>query len=309
VDHSINSEFVKAGGRRFEVKMCGDPASDTQALMLHGFPESAHSWRKQMPLFAELGHFVWAPNQRGYGDSYRPRQLSEYGLDKLVEDIANLIDASGKSKIILCGHDWGGVVAWAFAILEVRPLERLIIMNIPHPQRFREELRRGMRQKLRSIYALFFQIPRLPEWVLTRKDARLVGKAFTDMAIDKSRFSEEDIRHYRDHAQRPGGMTAMVNWYRATRFGAGMMQKIEASPKLATPTLMIWGEADSALGVELTHGTDALVSDLTLRYLPNVSHWVQQEAPEQVNELVLAWLEGKPVPGNTRSGQGEGSSV
>ena len=103
-------------------------------------------------------------------------------------------------------------------------------------------------------------------------------------------------------------MTAMVNWYRATRFGAGMMQKIEASLKLATPALMIWGEEDRALGVELTRGTDELVSDLTLRYLPNVSHWVQQEAPGRVNEIVLAWMQGEPVPGNTRPGGSDGAT-
>jgi len=130
-----------------------------------------------------------------------------------------------------------------------------------------------------------------------RRNAAMIERAFRGMAIDKSRLPDDVIDVYRANALRPGGATAMINWYRAAgrSFGAEV-----ATPVIETPTLMVWGEEDSALGKELTYGTERHVKDLTLRYLPQVSHWVQQEAPERVNEIWGAWLDGREVPGNTR---------
>ena len=169
---AMRTEFVDAGGLRFETLMCGDPASTRLALCLHGFPEHAFSWRHQLPLLARLGYQAWAPNQRGYGESSRPEGAASYHVDHLVADAAHLVDASGCRELVLIGHDWGGVVAWTFALRRVRPLARLVVMNMPHPQRFREELRSNRRQRRRSRYAAFFQTPRLPEWLLTRRGAR-----------------------------------------------------------------------------------------------------------------------------------------
>ena len=279
----------------FEVDMAGDPASKKLALLLHGFPESKFSWRHQMSVFADQGYRVWAPNQRGYGHTTRPLGVANYTLDHLVSDVDKLIEASGCEEVTLVGHDWGGAVAWAFALRPPRPLARLIIMNLPHPTIFQKKVRTA-KQFLRSWYTIFFQIPGLPEKFLSMREAEPIGKAFSEMAIDKSRFPQEVTDVYRKNALIPGALTGMINWYRGARKMPQVWRETFANPPLLeTPTLMIWGEEDTALGIETTYGTEELVRDFTLRYLPNVSHWVQQEAPEEVNQMLEAWLSGQPV--------------
>jgi pimeloyl-ACP methyl ester carboxylesterase len=288
----IDTQFVQTRGLRFEVATAG--SGDKLALLLHGFPENAYSWRYQIPLLARLGYRVWAPNLRGYGKSDRPGGVGEYTIDKLEQDVADLIDASGAKSVLLVGHDWGGGIAWSFAIYKARPIERLVIMNVPHPACFRAGLR-TLRQLRRSWYMFFFQIPGLPEWLLSVHDHALIAWMFRSMAVDKSRFPDEVLREYRSTAAEPGALTAMVDYYRAMlRTDRAVAQR--EMPVIEVPTLLLWGEADSALGKELTYGTGQHVRDLTLRYLPRVSHWVQQEAPEKVNAMLEAWLTGQPVP-------------
>ncbi len=288
----VRTVLVKANGLTFEVDQCG--SGDKFALLLHGFPESKFSWRHQMPLLAELGYTVWAPNLRGYGRSSKPPAVADYHIDHLVADAAALIDAAGAKNTLLMAHDWGAVIAWNFAIRKVRPLERLVIMNVPHPACMARELRTWA-QRRKSWYIFFFQIPWLPERVLARRKAQAVGRAFSDMAVDKSRFPVAVTDEFRRNALEPGALTAMVNYYRAAvRAGEKAMNPEPGTVDI--PTLMIWGEEDTALGKATTVGTDKYVSDLTLRYLPGVSHWVQQEAPETVNAMIEAWLKGQPVP-------------
>lgn len=289
---SITTTFVKANGLTFEVDQCG--SGEKFALLLHGFPESKHSWRFQLPLLAEMGYRAWAPNLRGYGKSGRPTSVSDYHIDKLVADVAGLIDASGAKETVLIAHDWGAIIAWHFAIKKVRPLSRLVIMNVPHPVCFARTMRSWAQLK-KSWYMFFFQIPWLPERVLGARGAEAIGKAFTEMAVDKSRFPAPVVQEYRRNAQEPGALRAMVNYYRAAmRAGSKVMVPLPGT--VDVPTLMIWGEEDTALGKETTYGTEELVRDFTIRYLPGVSHWVQQEAPERVNGMLAAWLKGEPVP-------------
>jgi len=286
---------VSANGLRFHVASCeAEPGSDRLALFLHGFPEFSLSWREQLPLLARLGYKAWAPDLRGYGKTDRPPAVQDYAIEKLLDDVSGLIAASGARETLLVGHDWGGIVAWYFAMRRPAEIARLCIMNLPHPACMERALRG--RQILRSWYALFFQIPWLPERLMAAGDYRAVREAFLGMAVDKSRFPSELLRAYRDNAAHPGALTAMINYYRALVRGGSRRQRALGYPKIETPTLMIWGEKDSALGIETSHGTEAHVSDLTLRYLPNVSHWVQQEAPGKVNAMLEAWLLGKPVP-------------
>ena len=194
-------------------------------------------------------------------------------------------------ETVLLAHDWGGVIAWHFALRRIRPLSRLIVMNLPHPAVFERVLRSGWRQRMRSWYVLFFQIPWLPEKLLGMRGARMIGEAFRGMAVDKSRFPEEVLDVDRRAALEPGALTAMVNYYRAAvRGGGGRRQRSLGYPKIDTPTLMVWGEQDTALGVELTEGTQDFVRDFTLRRLANASHWVQQDAPEEVNAILREWL-------------------
>lgn len=284
----IVTRRIAANGLEFEVDEAKGGDGTRLALCLHGFPESKHSWRFQIPLLAQLGYLVWAPNQRGYGASSRPKGVSAYDIDNLVADVEALIAASGASETLLIAHDWGAIIAWHCAMRRIKTLTRLVIMNVPHPRRFAEDIRKNRTQQKKSWYVAFFQLPWLPEWFLTRNKAKAVGEAFSGMAVDKSRFPEEVLNHYRENALLPGAATAMVNYYRAAR-KAG--QRMWPEPgTVDVPTLIVWGEEDSALEKSLVPGTERFVKDLTVRYLPGVSHWVQQEAPEKVNAILEEWL-------------------
>jgi pimeloyl-ACP methyl ester carboxylesterase len=284
--NGIHYELIRANGIDFNVAVAG--SGGRLALCLHGFPESSFSWRYQMPLLARLGYRVWAPDLRGYGGTSRPLGVKAYALENLEEDVAALIESSGAKEVVLVGHDWGALIAWYYAMFGRLPIARLIIMNVPHPALAEKGLR-TRRQLAKSWYVFFFQLPWLPEWALARNACEAIGRAFRGMAVDKSRFPDEVLRVYQQAAAQPGALTAMLNYYRALIRGLGRNRR-RGTPKIDIPTLMIWGEVDAALGKELTYGTDQYVSNLTLRYLPNVSHWVQQEAPEIVNGIIEAWL-------------------
>jgi len=287
---------IEANGLSFEVDEIAPQGGSTGrlALCLHGFPESKFSWRFQLPLLASLGYLAWAPDLRGYGGSSRPKGVAAYDIDKLVADVEGLISASGATETLLIAHDWGAIIAWHCAMRRIRTLTRLVIMNVPHPTRFAEDIETNPRQRRKSWYVAFFQLPWLPELALTRRRAEAVGRAFLDMAVDKSRFPEPVLEHYRANARQPGAMTAMINYYRALWRSRERMTP--AQNTVEVPTLIIWGEEDSALEASLVPGTERFVADLTVRYLPGVSHWVQQEAPETVNAMLEAWLTGRPVP-------------
>jgi epoxide hydrolase 4 len=288
----MDHQTIRANGIDFNVATTG--GGERLALCLHGFPESSYSWRYQMPLLARLGYRVWAPDLRGYGASSRPRGVAAYALENLEEDVAALIEASGAKEVVLLGHDWGAVIAWYYAMFGRLPVAGLVIMNVPHPALMEKGLR-TRRQLAKSWYIFFFQLPWIPEWGLARRGCEAIGRVFRDMAVDKSRFPEEVLHVYRNAAAAPGALTAMLNYYRALIRGFRRTSR-RGTPRIDTPTLMIWGEVDAALGKELTFGTENYVSHLTLRYLPNVSHWVQQEAPDTVNAMIEAWLLGRDVP-------------
>jgi pimeloyl-ACP methyl ester carboxylesterase len=283
---------VRANGIDFNVAVAG--SGTRLALCLHGFPENSFSWRYQLPLLARLGYLAWAPDLRGYGASSRPTGVDAYAMENLEADIAALIEASGATEVLLIGHDWGALIAWHYAMSGRIGIARLIIMNVPHPALAAKGMR-TFRQMKKSWYIYFFQIPKLPEWALARRRYTAIRHVFRSMAVDKSRFPDEVLRVYQDAAAQPGALTAMINYYRALIRGR-KRQRSRRRGTIEVPTLMLWGEVDAALGKELTYGTDRYVRHLTLRYLPNVSHWVQQEAPETVNAMIEAWLAGNPVP-------------
>lgn len=287
---------IRAGDLSFELAECGDPASDRLALCLHGFPELNLSWRHQMPLLAEHGWRVWAPDLRGYGGSDRPEGVEQYRVRALAGDVAALIDAAtaeaGKPlEVMLIAHDWGALIAWYVAITRLRPLSRLVIMNVPHPLCFARELK-TWRQRRKSWYIYFFQLARLPEWSLGRNGAAAIKRAFTGSAANLDQFPDDVMDIYARAAQRPGALTAMVNYYRALRqfpdsgdIGDG---------RVDIPTLMVWGENDIAIDIHCTDGTDAYVPQLELHRLPGISHWVQQDAPDAVNAILSGWLARVP---------------
>lgn len=288
---AIRQGRIVANGLSFATDEMGD--GEDVALFLHGFPESHRSWRRQLPLLAERGWRAVAPDLRGYGDSDRPLGRSAYRIETLVADVAGMFEALGARRRLLIAHDWGALIAWALAIEKAAPLDGLVIMNVPHPAVYVRAMRSGFGQWRRSWYVFFFQTPWLPEAALTARGARAVGRAFLDMAVDKSRFPPEVLDHYRSNALRPGAMTAMINYYRANFTRLGRWRPGDTPPINDTPVLMIWGEEDAALGLELTEGYGPYVEDFTLERLPGVSHWVQQEAPEEVNRRLAAWLDLK----------------
>lgn len=293
-DERIQTIFVEANNLTFEVDECGE--GDKLAICLHGFPEHSFSWRYQLPMLADLGYKAWAPNLRGYGKSSRPPFTEDYGISHLLADVAGLIDAAGCKETVLLAHDWGAVIAWQFAIRKVRPLSKLVICNVPHPAPMQREFKRGFHQLKKSWYIFFFQIPWLPEFLLGRNDAKGVAEAIFSSCERPEQFPPEVLEVYRRNAAQPGALTAMINYYRALVRGGEAGEPEGGYPTIETPTLMVWGEEDVALSKETTYGTEDYVSDFTIRYLPGISHWVQQEAPEAVNAMIAAFLQGSPVP-------------
>jgi len=289
-DSGISIRIQHANGIDFELAEMAarTGGEDRLALCLHGFPELNMSWRYQMPMLAAQGWRVWAPNLRGYGSTTKPEGVTAYHLDRLLEDVTSLIDASGAKEVMLVAHDWGAVIAWSFAIRRIRPIARLVIMNVPHPYVFRRELKHW-RQRRAGWYVYFFQLPRFPEWALTRRGAAAIKRAFLGMAVDKSRFPPDVLDTYARAALRPGAMTAMINYYRSMARTGSYFDMGDG--RVDVPVLMIWGEEDKALNIHCTDGTDDYCADFRLEKLPGVSHWVQQEAPERVNAMLADWLD------------------
>lgn len=257
-------------------------------LMLHGFPEFWYSWRHQIPEFAKDFKVV-ALDLRGYNDSDKPQDKSAYVMNEFIRDVEGVIKGLGYDQCVLVGHDWGGAIAWNFAYAHPEMVDRLIVLNLPHPAKFAEGFRTPQ-QLLRSSYIFFFQLPWLPELLLQSSDYQAIETAFTGMAVDKNTFTKADLDAYKDAAAKRGAMTAMLNYYRNVTQQRLLSQDWSV---LEIPTLMIWGEDDTALGKELTYGTEAYVRNLRIKYIPNCSHWVQQEQPQLVNQYMRDFLSSR----------------
>lgn len=268
---------------------CAVAGNGQLLLLLHGFPEFWYSWRHQIPVLAE--HFtVVAPDLRGYNDSDKPSRISDYTTSVLVEDVVQLIHSFGYERAIVAGHDWGGAVAWTTALARPDVVEKLIVLNIPHPRIFTQHLLTNWRQRLRSWYMLAFQLPWLPEMLLRANNYQAVESVFRGMAVHKQAFSDEVIEEYKRALGKPGALTAAINYYRAlTRSGSGGSW-LRVDPVAKMPVLLIWGEQDTALGKELNQDLERYVPHLTKRFIPDASHWVQQDRSDLVNEYMLSFL-------------------
>ncbi|MEU4314233.1 alpha/beta fold hydrolase [Nocardia sp. NPDC024068] len=284
---------VSANGMQFHLVEAG---SGPLVVLLHGFPQSWYSWRHQIPALAENFRVV-AVDMRGYGGSDCPPAVVDYRIEALTADVAALIHALGARTAHIVGHDWGGIVAWAFAVRYPDMVDRLVLLNYPHPVEFARKLRTDPRQLLRSWYMFFFQLPRLPEWAMRRRDGTaLVGAMFRQMAVRPDTFTEEDLDEYRRNIMRPGAATAMVNYYRAAFRGFGALHRQD---RVAAPTMVIWAEDDVALGRELTRNLPARFSGpFRIEYVAECSHWVQEEHPDLVNRLLSEHLRGEVIATN-----------
>lgn len=253
-------------------------------VLLHGFPEFWYAWRKQIPALAAAGFRVVAPDLRGYNLSDKPEGIASYAVTEVMEDVAGLIRHLGDERAHLAGHDWGGVVGWWMAMLRPELLERMVIVNAPHPRIFARELMKP-KQMLKSWYAMFFQLPAVPEAAIRLNGYAAIERIFRHDPAHPGAYTEEDVQRYKEAISRPGALTAMLNYYRAAR-----RDLRPETRRIDTPTLLIWGEKDQALNVENSEGLEPHVSNLRVVRLPDATHWVPAEAPERVSELMISFF-------------------
>ncbi|MDQ2913704.1 MAG: alpha/beta fold hydrolase [Chloroflexota bacterium] len=254
-------------------------------VLLHGFPETSRAWRKQIPALAKRFRVV-APDLRGYGGSDKPNGIAASRASVLADDIVGLIHAFEAERAHVVGHDWGGAVAWTVAIEHPEAVDRLAVLNCPRPAVMARALRSNWAQIRRSWYIFAFQLPWLPEWALRRDGARAV-KDVLRRAAKPGTFSDADLDEYAHGFSAPGAATAAINYYRA----AVRSRASTGKKKISAPTLVIWGEDDIALGIELTRGMDGLFERKPrVEYLPDTGHFVMEERPEVVNRLLLEFL-------------------
>jgi len=257
-------------------------------ILLHGFPEHWYAWRHQVPFLAAAGFRVLAPDMRGYNLSEKPRGVGAYRVEELTRDVAELARHAGAERAHVVGHDWGGLVAWWTAILHPEVVARLVVMNAPHPA----VVRRGLfthGQLRKSRYIFFFQLPVLAERRFAADDFAVLRRYLRRDPVRPQAFSEEDIQRYVEAIGRPGALTAAMNYYRAA-FRAAPLLALKARRRIEAPVLMIWGERDRYLGLHLLSGTEEWVPNLRVERIPEASHWVQADAPERVNQLLLGFL-------------------
>lgn len=270
-----------------------EAGSGPLVLLLHGFPEFWYSWRHQIPALAAAGFHVIAPDLRGYNLSDKPPGISAYRIDLLLGDVLGLITAADAERATIVGHDWGGVLAWQLAMRHPQVVEKLIILNSPHPAAYWRELR-SWKQRLKSWYILFFQLPVAPELMLGAGDFAWIDRMLRRQPMNPHAFTPEDVRRYKQAMARPGALTASLNYYRA--LPQSLRQKTRDDVPIHAPVLLLWGERDPFLSVHLTEGLGDWVPNLSVVRFPDVSHWIQNEAPERVNRLLIEFLCAAPEP-------------
>jgi pimeloyl-ACP methyl ester carboxylesterase len=272
--------LTMSDGVVLNVETGGDPKNKL-VLLLHGFPQSSHAWLPELNRLVKEGFYVVAPDMRGYGKSEKPSAVSSYKSARLALDVKEIIEGLGRKSALVASHDWGAVVAWLVAALHPEVVEKLIVMNGPHPDRIKKLLKTDGDQRKRSWYIFFFQLPLLPE--IFMRNERTMPKVL--QAASPNAFSEEDISYYREAARAPGAARAMINYYRASaRYGSPRL------PKIKTPTLVLWGAKDVALSPKLLDDLDEHVDDLKIQMLPTSSHWVMEDAPDEAHAAIRSFF-------------------
>jgi pimeloyl-ACP methyl ester carboxylesterase len=267
-------------------------------VLLHGFPEFWFSWRNQIPALAQGGYRVVAPDLRGYNESDKPSGYDAYLARPLSGDIAGLIAACDEERATVVGHDWGGAVAWMTAMRHPQVVERLVIMNVPHPAVFARALR-SPGQLLRSSYMGFFQVPDVPEAMLSARNFSGLKWALRSGSQQPDAFTPDDLERYAEAFAQPGALTGALAYYRAMgrRMAAAARQSgIPAAGggrSVDAPTLVIWGRNDPVLAPSLADPGDG-VPNREVVFVEEAAHFVQADAPDRVNELLLEFLGRTP---------------
>lgn len=283
----MSARRVDVGEVRLAVTEAGE---GEPVVLLHGFPELAHSWRHQVAALADAGYHAVAPDLRGYGRSDRPAGVDAYAAPRLVGDIAGLIRALGHESAHVVGHDWGGGLAWGLAGNMPELVRSLTILNAPQGPVSARRRREDLEQLSKSWYMLLFQFTGVAEAWLSADDFRNLRRFVFESAAPEA-FPPEDREVFIEALSKDGALTAALNYYRANMPPAALLREPPEPPEVTVPTMVIWGEADAYMGLDLMERSAATVTGpLRIERLPGVSHWVQQEAPERVNELLLDFL-------------------
>lgn len=282
----IESSTIQLQEVRLHVRMAG-PNDGPLVILLHGFPEFWYGWRNQIEPLAAAGFRVLAPDQRGYNLSDKPRGVHSYQIHRLVGDVIGLLDALERQQAFLVGHDWGGAVAWQVARVYPARVHKLAVINIPHPAVMQRTLRQSWRQRRKSWYMLFFQIPWLPEFMARRANWRLLTQSMRRTSR-RNTFTDEDFEHYQRAWAQPGAITAMIHWYRGLRLPTGLRR---AGLQISVPTLLIWGVQDRFLGQEMAEPSIEFCDSGRLELIEAASHWVQHEEAPRVNRLLLDFFD------------------
>jgi pimeloyl-ACP methyl ester carboxylesterase len=278
----IQESFTRANGLWFHVARI--ERDGPLVLFLHGFPDFWYSWRFQLPAVARAGFRAWAPDLRGYNLTEKPVGVHAYHPDVLTLDIVELLNAAGADKAFIVAHDWGAILAWWFAMDYPERVAKLVILNAPHPANYHKIIQIP-RQWFRSWYIGFFQLPVIPEF-LFHQYAHVIAKGIRQSAVHPDVYSDADVAAYARAIAQPDAMRSAVNYYRAlVRWGVWRRLK-----PIQAPTLMIWGEQDIAIEKALANGTERYVRDFRIHFVPDSGHWVQHEARDQVNRLILEFL-------------------
>lgn len=261
------------------------PENGVPVLLLHGFPEFWYGWRHQIDALAGAGFRVVVPNQRGYDTSSKPPAILDYALPRLTSDILAIADQCGWERFALAGHDWGAAVAWNVALQSPQRVSRLMILNVPHPAVMLRYLKTSPAQMARSWYILFFQLPWLPERMLSAGNFRLLASSLLRTSRPRT-FSSEDLRRYREAWAQPGALQAMINWYRAA---ARYRPKI-TDPLVRVPTKILWGVHDPFLRFRMAEESLQYCERGELIRFDDCTHWIQHESPERVNQLIIGFF-------------------
>lgn len=275
--------FIETNRVRLHVVTAG-PKDGKPVLLLHGFPEFWFSWRKQIPVLAQAGFRVIVPDQRGYNLSDVPKDVRGYALDQLGLDMIGLLDYFGIEQVNLAGHDWGAAVAWGLAITFPQRVRRLTVLNVPHPLVMLRFWAQSPEQFFKSWYIGFFQIPGLADWAVQRNDFASAVRTFLSSSRPGT-FSESDITEYKKAWANSGGMTGMINWYRALmRYRPPTPQDV----RVHMPVLIQWGKQDAYLNHKMAQASLEFCDDGKLILYENATHWVQHEEAQAVNEAIIS---------------------
>jgi len=274
---TISFDLVETNGIKLHTALAG-PEIGEPVFLLHGFPESWFGWQNQIESLAEAGFRVIVPDQRGYNLSDKPEGVDQYRMDLLVKDILGLADHFGYKKFYLAGHDFGAMVSWGLALRAPERVKRLAIANVPHPAVFRSYLKSHPAQMLKSWYAMFFQLPGLPERFVKASNWKFLIGAMP------AYWSEDQYNKYREAWDQPGAITAMINWYRAT---FGKSRSSRTSNTVKPPTLMVWGKKDPHLSWQMADLSLKYCMEGELVYFEDATHWVQHDKKEEVSQLLI----------------------